>query len=61
MKQFMDKRVEGLRWDECSCRDNIQFLAVTKVPILVARYAGSPHLLEKVEDAVRIYQVQYDA
>ena len=28
-----------------------------KVPILVARYAGSPSLLDKVEEAVKIYQV----
>ena len=60
MKQFMDKRIDGLRWDECASQDNIQFVAIAKVPILVARYAGSPYLLEKVEDAVKIYQVAYN-
>lgn len=34
--------------DACHARTH------TQVPILVARYAGNPVLLEKVEEAVRV-------
>lgn len=87
MKEFYDRRIEGHSWANCSSQEDVNFLSITKVPILVARYAGkyfdpefdlnfdchiritdrataaaaavlgSPNLLEKVEDAVRIYQV----
>lgn len=30
--------------------------SITKVPILVARYAGSPHMLARVEEGVRMFQ-----
>ena len=61
MSQFTDKRTKGYHWEDCANKDNAQFLAIAKVPILVARYAGSPILLEKVEDAVRMYQVRFHA
>jgi hypothetical protein len=34
----------------------VQVSAITKVPLIVARYAGSPMLLSKLEEAVRIQQ-----
>ena len=61
MSQFTEKRTKGYHWEDCANKENAQFLAIAKVPILVARYAGSPILLEKVEDAVRMYQVSFHA
>ena len=61
MSQFTVKRTKGYHWEDCANKENAQFLAIAKVPILVARYAGSPILLEKVEDAVRMYQVSFHA
>lgn len=54
--KFLELRKQGLPWDECVQIDDNQFLSVTKVPLIVARYAGSPMLLSKVEEAVRIQQ-----
>ena len=34
----------------------LPFYSITKVPILVARYAGSPHMLARVEEGVRMFQ-----
>ena len=36
--------------------DDLQFIALMKIPIIVARYAGSPVMLAKLEEAVRIHQ-----
>jgi hypothetical protein len=55
-KKFYSSRLTGLDWTECAVADDMQFLALMKLPIIVARYAGSPSLIEKVEAAVRIHQ-----
>ena len=49
MSQFTEKRTKGYHWEDCANKENAQFLAIAKVPILVARYAGSPILLVKVD------------
>jgi ADP-ribosylglycohydrolase len=36
--------------------DDINFESAAKIPIIVARYAGSPMMLEKLDDAVRVHQ-----
>ena len=56
LRAFVERRAQGLAWAECAHAADMQFLSVARVPALVARYAGSPHLLQKVEDAARMYQ-----
>jgi len=56
LKVFVERRAQGLDWVECAHPTDVQFLSVARVPALVARYAGSPTLLQKVEDAARMYQ-----
>ena len=41
---------------DAAAQDDSQAHGIIKVPILVARYAGHPELLAKVEEAVRVHQ-----
>lgn len=34
----------------------MQFLALMKIPIIVARYAGNPNMIAKLDACVRIHQ-----
>lgn len=54
-KLFVESRAEGKPWAECAA-DDFQANGITKVPIIVARYAGSPDLLQRVDEMVRILQ-----
>lgn len=55
-QRFMELRNRGISIDQCAQMDDINFESAAKIPIIVARYAGSPMMLEKVEDAVRVHQ-----
>jgi hypothetical protein len=54
-KQFVAAREAGKAWDECAQEDT-QANGITKVPLIVARYAGQADLAEKIESMVRILQ-----
>eukprot|EP00959_Pyramimonas_sp_CCMP1952_P363869 7619693-Pyramimonas_sp.AAC.1 len=45
----------GRNWPHCGVNDD-QAHALVKVPSVVARYAGSPLLAEKMEQAIRVHQ-----
>ena len=49
MKDFFDRRVEGFSWVDCSSREDLNFLSITKVPILVARYAGMSTVINLID------------
>ncbi|RYH13652.1 ADP-ribosylglycohydrolase family protein [archaeon] len=56
-KSFLSARQEGKEWSECS-QDDSQANGLAKVPIIVARYAGSDREImnEKVVSMVHILQ-----
>lgn len=54
-KAFSEARNEGKSWDECS-QDDTQANGIAKVPLIVARYAGSPEMPSKIEAMVKILQ-----
>mmetsp|Transcript_29798 Transcript_29798/g.65111 ORF Transcript_29798/g.65111 Transcript_29798/m.65111 type:complete len:393 (-) Transcript_29798:225-1403(-) len=54
-KAFMGNMRNGRRWPHCGVNDD-QAHALVKVPAVVARYAGSPLLAEKMEQAIRVHQ-----
>ncbi len=54
-KLFLEATEEGKRGEEAAVEDS-QAHGIIKVPLLVARYAGSPQLLPQVEAAVRVHQ-----
>lgn len=54
-KSFVEARDEGKTWSQCSSVDH-QANGIAKVPLIVARYAGSPDLSEKIEQMVGILQ-----
>lgn len=56
MQKFLDSRNASKDWSECAVDDDTQFLALMKVPIVVARYAGSPMLMDKLDAVVKIHQ-----
>jgi ADP-ribosylglycohydrolase len=51
----VESRDKGLSWKESS-QDDFQANGIAKVPLIVARYAGSTQLTSKVEDMVGILQ-----
>lgn len=53
--QFVASRDEGKAWADCACTDH-QAQGLVKVPLIVARYAGSPELLDRIEDSVKVIQ-----
>jgi len=55
-KRFREMRDNGLSWSDCSQVDDNQFSVVSKVPIIVARYCGSPIMLDKLDSIVCITQ-----
>lgn len=55
-QRFLEQRKLGNEWSQCVVDDDLQFLAMMKVPIIVARYAGNPAMLEKLDIAVSIHQ-----
>ena len=55
-QRFIELKNRGVSIDQCAQMDDTNFESAAKIPIIVARYAGSPMLLEKVDDAVRIHQ-----
>jgi len=54
-KQFVEGRKAGKSWSECSIVDS-QAHGIAKVPVIVARYAGSPELSSQIERMVRVLQ-----
>jgi len=54
-KEWTKSRSEGKPWPECS-QDDVQAQGIAKVPILVARYAGTGELVPKVEIQTKILQ-----
>ena len=56
MRRFLESRNADKDWTDCAVDDDTQFLALMKVPIVVARYAGSPMLIDKLEAIVKIHQ-----
>jgi len=54
-KEWTKSRQEGKSWAECS-QDDVQAQGIAKVPILVARYAGTGELIPKVEQHTKILQ-----
>ena len=55
VKSFLERRDSGKDWRECGAEDH-QAQGIIKMPLLVARYAGSEELLTKVSDTVGILQ-----
>ena len=55
-QRFLELKNRGVSIDQCAQLDDTNFESAAKIPIIVARYAGSPMLMEKVDDAVRIHQ-----
>ena len=55
-KRFRELRDSGLSWSDCTQVDDIQFSVISKVPIIVARYCGSPIMLDKLDSIVCITQ-----
>ena len=56
MQKFLENRELGKDWSECAVEEDMQFLAMMKIPIIVARYAGNPTLMDKLDAAVRMHQ-----
>lgn len=54
-KLFLEATEAGKEGDEAAAPDS-QAHGIIKVPLLVARYAGSPDLLPRVTAAVRVHQ-----
>lgn len=54
-KVFVEARGSGKSWEECSS-DDFQATGIAKVPLIVARYAGSPELIPTIESMVQILQ-----
>ncbi|KAK3264704.1 hypothetical protein CYMTET_26573 [Cymbomonas tetramitiformis] len=54
-KGFMLNMEKGRRWPHCGVDDD-QAHSLVKVAIVVARYAGKPEMLEKMEQAIRVHQ-----
>lgn len=54
-KEFVKNRDEGKAWADCSFEDN-QAQGIIKMPLAVARYAGSPELIPRVREMVRVLQ-----
>lgn len=56
-KHFLDTREGGApQWEQCASSTDTQCLCLVKVPLIVARYAGSPKLLTMVEECTKIHQ-----
>jgi hypothetical protein len=55
-RRFLEIKEKGNSWEECRQDADIQFWAAPKICIIVARYAGNPSMLSKIEMAVRIHQ-----
>eukprot|EP01034_Spumella_vulgaris_P036503 gene36503-45016_t len=55
-KSFVESRDRGHSWKECANQSDFQANGIAKVPVIVARYAGSSQLLEKTEEMVGILQ-----
>jgi hypothetical protein len=59
-RQFLQARARGLSWDEFAAPHaaalDAQGMGLVKVPLIVARYAGSHKLIPMVESCVRIHQ-----
>lgn len=54
-KIFVESKENGNTWDACACCiDDVSFTAVVKIPLIVARYAGSSSLIDKLDSAIRI-------
>jgi hypothetical protein len=49
VKQFMEAVSAGKDLREAASPDNVQAHALTKVPLVVARYAGDPRMIDKVK------------
>lgn len=54
-KMFVEAHAAGKTWDEAG-QDDSQANGIAKVALIVARYAGSHDLLDKIESMVRILQ-----
>lgn len=54
-KTFIANREAGKSWDECNVEDS-QANGIAKVPLIVARYGGSPALVERIETMVSLQQ-----
>ncbi|KAG7457161.1 hypothetical protein MATL_G00243580 [Megalops atlanticus] len=54
LKSFL-KNVDAGK-EETGCADDNQIDGIAKLAPIVARYAGKPEMLEKVEDAIRVTQ-----
>ena len=52
---FLTHMLAGRQWPECGAEDK-QANCLGKVAMLVARYAGTGKLVQKVTDAVRVHQ-----
>ena len=55
MRRFVAAEKSGVHWPRSAVRDR-QAHALVKVPALSARYAGSPELALRVEEAIRVHQ-----
>jgi hypothetical protein len=54
-KTFLESKNQGKPLKECAVVDS-QAQGIAKVPIIVARYAGTPELSQKIEEMVGILQ-----
>ena len=54
-KTLIDNVADGMKYPECGADDG-QANSLVKVPIAVARYAGGPDFLSKVEETIRVHQ-----
>ena len=52
-KAFVENRDAGKTWDECPIEDH-QAQGIIKMPLTVARYAGSPDLFQIVDGVVNV-------
>lgn len=52
---FLEARRAGKPWEECNF-DDYQAYGIAKVPLIVARYAGSPELETHIKSLVQILQ-----
>ena len=55
-QRFIELKSRGISIDQCAQTDDTSFESAAKIPIIVARYAGSPMMLEKLDDAVKVHQ-----
>ena len=55
-QRFIELKGRGISIDQCAQTDDTSFESAAKIPIIVARYAGSPMMLEKLDDAVKVHQ-----